>query len=187
MLRELVKDQYNLQIFNYEYIFKNYIERQFIDDLYSYKLLEKKKDSTVRRLFIHHNIHAICDYILKEKKKGKQVLFFDYHNLLEGEILEYIEESRIKSYLNYTYHKIKSTLPMRIYFSTFSFEYFIHKYEKNAGIGIETMLKIRNLAENNGFEKFTFEKVKKFVKREELTFLDKTYFNSLKSKQLLIN
>jgi hypothetical protein len=187
MVKELVVDQHNLQIFNYEYIFKDFIEKQFINDLYSYKLLERKKDSTIRRLFIHHNIHAICECMLRSKKKGKQVLFFDYHNLLDGEIQEYIEESKLKSYLNYTYHKIKSTLPIRIYYCTFSFDYFLQKKTENAGIAKETILKIKSLAENVNYDLFTFEKIKKFVKRENLTFLDKTYFNSLKSKQLLIN
>jgi hypothetical protein len=62
-----------------------------------------------------------------------------------------------------------------------------YKLQENAGIAKETVLKLRSITENNDFERFTFEKIKKFVKKENLTFLDKTYFNSLKSKQLLIN
>jgi hypothetical protein len=187
MLKELVLNQYNLQILNYSYVFKNFIEKEFINDLHSYGLLEKKKDSMSRRLFVHHNIHSVCEFILKSKKKGRQIIFFDYNNLLEGEILDYIDESRLKSYLNYTYLKIRTMLPVRIFYSTFSLDYLNNKHQQNTGISKETILKIKSLAENRDFESFTFEKIKKFVKKEQLTFLDKTYFNSLKSKQLLIN
>jgi hypothetical protein len=187
MLKELIISNQNLQILNYNYIFKNHIEKEFINDLHSYGLLDKKKDSTARRLFIHHNIHSICEFILKSKRKGKQIVFFDYNNLLEGEILEYIDESRMESYLNYTYHKIRTMLPIRIYRSSFALTYLNYKLQENAGIAKETVLKLRSITENNDFERFTFEKIKKFVKKENLTFLDKTYFNSLKSKQLLIN
>jgi hypothetical protein len=78
-------------------------------------------------------------------------------------------------------------LPVRIFYSTFSLDYLNNKHQQNTGISKETILKIKSLAENRDFESFTFEKIKKFVKKEQLTFLDKTYFNSLKSKQLLIN
>jgi hypothetical protein len=187
MLKELTLNQYNIQIFNYSYIFKNFIEKAFINDLHSYGLLEKKKDSTTRRIFIHHNIHSICEFILKNKKKGRQVIYFDYNNLLEGEILNYIDEGRLKSYLNYTYLKIRTLLPIRIYCSTFTLDFLNNKYQQNAGIAKETVSKIRSLIENKDYDFFTFEKIKKFVKKEGLTFLDKAYFNSLKSKQLLIN
>ena len=187
MLKELVLNQYNLHIFNYSFIFKNFIEKEFINDLHSYSLLEKKKDSMSRRLFIHHNIHSVCEFILNSRKKGKQIVYFDYNNLLEGEILDYIDESRLKSYLNYTYLKIRTMLPIRIFYSTFSLDYLNNKYQQNTGISKETILKIKSLAEDRDFESFTFEKIKRFVRKEQLTFLDKTYFNSLKSKQLLIN
>jgi hypothetical protein len=187
MLKELLLNQYNLQIFNYSFIFKNFVERNFINDLHSYGLLEKKKDSTARRLFIHHNIHSVCEFILKSRKKGKQIIYFDYNNLLDGEILDYIDESRLKSYLNYAYLKIRTLLPVRVFYSTFSLDYLNAKHQQNTGLSKETILKIKSLAEDCAFESFTFEKIRKFVKKEQLTFLDKTYFNSLKSKQLLIN
>jgi len=187
MLKELVLNQYNLQIFNYSYIFKSFIEKEFINDLHNYGLMERKRDSTSRRLFIHHNIHTVCEFILKSKKKGKQIIYFDYNNLLDGEILNYLDEGRLKGYLNYTYLKIKTMLPIRIFYSTFSLDYLSTKYLQNTGVSKETILKIKSLAEDRNFEDFTFEKIKKFVKKENLTFLDKTYFNSLKSKQLLIN
>ncbi|NDG29133.1 hypothetical protein EB118_03410 [bacterium] len=187
MHKELVLHQHNLQIFNYNYIFKNDIEKKFIDDLYNYKLTESKKDSMVRKLFVHHNIHSVCEFILKSPKKGKQVVYFDDNNLIDGEILEYVDEDHFKYYLKHVYLKFRALLPLRVYWSTFSFEYFVNKVKENNGIGKETVFKIKSLVENSCFDRFTFEKCKKFVRKEGLTFLDKTYFNSLKSKQLLLN
>lgn len=180
-------NQYNLQVFNYEYIFKNFIEKELINDLYNFKLLNKTKDSTIRRFFIHHNIHSICEFFLKSKKKGKQVLYFDFHNLLDSELSNYIDEDRLLRYFNFVFLKIKTLLPVRIYYSSFSFDYYVSKATENAGIGKETTFKIRSIVDSSNFEAFTFERIKKFVKKEHLTFLDKTYFNSIKSKQLLIN
>jgi len=187
MHKELVLHQHNLQVFNYNYIFKNDIERKFIDDLYSYKLTEVKKSSTARKLFVHHNIYSVCEFILKSTKKGKQVVFFDDNNLIDGEILQYIDEDCLKGYLKHVYLKFRTLLPLRVYWSNFSFNYFYNKVKEDAGIGRETVFKIKSLVEGSCFDKFTFEKCKKFVKKEGLTFLDKTYFNSLKSKQLLLN
>lgn len=187
MLEELILSQHNLQIFNYSYIFKHLIEKNLINDLYEFKLLANKRDSTIRRLFIHHNIHSICNYILKSKKKGKQIVYFDFNNLLDGELLSYIEEDKVKCYLEYVIHKIKNILPIRVYYSTFSLEYLKSKIDKNTGLAKETVARIKNVIETHNYDKFTFEKCKKFVKKQGLTFLDKTYFNGLKAKQLLIN
>lgn len=187
MHKELVLHQHNLQIFNYNYIFKNDIEKKFINDLYNYKLTSNKLDSTARKLFMHHNIHSVCEFVLKSSKKGKQVVFFDDNNLMDGEILEYVEEERLKKYLKHVYLKFRTLLPLRVYWSSFSFDYFYNKVKDNTGLGRETVFKIKSLVETSCFDKFTFEKCKKFVKKEGLTFLDKTYFNNLKSKQLLLN
>jgi hypothetical protein len=187
MLKEVVLEKYNLQILNYHYIFKNIVEVNLINDLYKFKLLDSRKDSTMRRLFIHHNIYGICEFILNTKKSGKQVLYFDFNNLFDTEILNYIEEERFKNYLLYIMNKVKNILPIRVFYSTFSLEFLNSKIKAKSGLGIETVNKIKNLTESYSFDKFTFEKCKRFVRKQELTFLDQSYFNSLKAKQLLIN
>jgi hypothetical protein len=186
MIKEIDLCQHNLHIVDYCYIFKKYVERDFVDNFYALKLQEHKKDSTSRKLFLHYNILAICNYILKINKKGRIVLYFDYHNLLDCEVAEYIEESKLKDFFNHLYLKIKALLPIRVYYSTFSLEYLNTKFQKKDGQAIETLLKIKALSENSNFEKYTFEKCKKFIKKEGLTFLDTVYFNTLKSKQLLL-
>lgn len=186
MLKELELCHHNLHILNYSFIFKKYVERNFINDFFIMKLNEIKKDSTARKLFVHHNILSVCEHILKTKKKGRVVLFFDFNNLLDSEITKYIDESKLNDYFKYVYIKIKTLLPIRIFYSSYSLEYLNEKLVKKDGLAIETFLKIKALSETHGFEKYTFEKCKKFVKKEGLTFLDTTYFNSLKSKQLLL-
>lgn len=187
MIKELVLEEQNIQIFNYSFIFKNFIEKEFINSFFEYKLNEFKKEGMSRKLFIHHNIHSICDFILKSKKKGRQILFFDYNILEESEICNYIEESKLKAYLGYTYHKIRLLLPIRVFQSSFTLDYYETIHRKKTGLALETTAKLNSIIENTGFEKFTFEKCKRFIKKEGLVFLDKAYFNNLKSKQLLIN
>lgn len=187
MQKEVLLNQYNLQIFNFNFIYKTYIEKNYINDLFNYGIHQKVKDSTARKLFIHHNIHSICEFIINEEKKGKQVLFFDFNNLIDGEIIQYIDEDKLKSYFKYVYLKIKRLLPIRIHYSPFSFTYFLELLKKNNGFTKENVLRIRSLVDRDNFDKFTFEKCKRFVKSENLLFLDKIYFNSLKAKHLLIN
>ena len=61
-----------------------------------------------------------------------------------------------------------------------------HLIEKKDGRGVELVNSIRCYIESVNFEKYTFSNVKTFTMKNNLTFLNQTYFNHLKTKQLLI-
>lgn len=185
MLEETVLKEYNLHVVNFNYIFKHYIEKKLINDLYDHRVLAVKS-SVVRKLIYHHVIYELCNYVLKRKQLEKIVIFFNTSELYSLEICQYLPEEILGKYLEMVMRKIKSILPLRIYQSTAAFEYFIHKLAKREGVGREILLRIKHLVDSNDIYKFTFEKCKKFVVREGLLFLDKQYFSNLKSKQLLL-
>lgn len=186
MLKEIVIREHNVHVLNFNYIFKHHIERDLIDDLHRYELLGDRKDTTIKRLFYHHNIFNLCNFLLRSSGKEKLIVFFDCNSIYDTEISKYISEEKVKKYLQMVFKKVKSVLPIRVFDSTFAFDYFVFKFLKKDGIGKETLYKIKKTIDTNDFNKFTFEKCKKFVKREGLLFLDKHYFNTLKSKQLLL-
>jgi len=186
MLKDLLLKEYNIHIINFSYIFNNYIEKDLLDDLYKYELLGEKKDKTIKRLFFHHTIFNLCNYLLKNSGREKIVVFFDSNNVYDSNIAKYMSEEKVKKYLEMVVKKIKTILPIRLFHSTFTFDYFVFKFLKKDGIGKETLFKIKKVIDISDFNKFTFEKCKKFTKKEGLLFLDKHYFNTLKSKQLLL-
>jgi len=185
MLEETILKEYNLHIVNFNYIFKHYIEKKLVNDLYDHKVLTIKS-SIVRKLIYHHVIHELCNYVLKRKRLEKIVIFFNTSELYNLEICQYLPEEVLIKYLEMVIRKVKSVLPLRIYQSTAAFEYFMHKLAKKDGAGREMLLRMKHLVDSSDIYKFTFEKCRKFVAREGLLFLNTQYFNNLKSKQLLL-
>lgn len=186
MMKDIVIKEYNMHVINFNFLFKNFIEKSLIDDLHRYKLLTTADSRTVKRLFYHHIIFNLCNHLLRISEREKMVVFVDFNNIYDSDIAEYLTEEKVLKYLQEVFKKIQSTLPIRIYRSTFTFDYFVFKFLKKDGIGKETLMNIKKVIDINDFNKFTFEKCKKFIKKEGLTFLDKHYFNTLKSKQLLL-
>ena len=184
MLKDVIFKEHNLHIINFYYVFKTQVEKDLIDELHKFELLGDTCSTTIRRLFLHHNIYKLCEYLLKCNSREKIIIYFDQNNIYDSELAKYLTEEKVKKYLELVFRKMKNILPLRIYFSTFSLDYLNNR--KREGIGIETINKIKNMLYKHDFNKFTFERCKKFVKKEGLYFLDKHYFNNLKSKQLLL-
>jgi len=74
-----------------------------------------------------------------------------------------------------------------VFFTNISFEFLHHLLSKNEGRGLEVISNIRSYIDSINLERYTFAKVKTFTKRNNLIFLNKEYFNQLKTKQLLIS
>lgn len=185
MEKELISKESNLILINFNYIFLNLVEKNLLKDLHTYDLLKKPKNPTVRKLFYHHIILNIGNYLLNLKCKEKAVIFFEDNNLYSYEICQYLGEEIVHKIVLQVFKKVDKLLPIRILHSTFTFEYFLHKLSQKSGVAKETLMKCRGIIDNKDFTKFTYEKCKKFTEKEGLTFLNKTFFNNLKSKQLM--
>jgi len=185
--KELILYADNIQIINYNFIFKNIIEEAFLNDLHRYKLVAIKNSTMKKKLFVHNSIYSLCEYLLSLEKAGKQIIFFHLESCLSGAIAEFIDRDVLIKYFNFLFKKIDKLLPIRTYVSLHSFECLKHVLAKKNGFSKDFINEFKNIVNSKNFEKFTFEKCQSFVKKEGLTFLNKTYFNSFKTKQLLIN
>ena len=81
---------------------------------------------------------------------------------------------------------IKKFLPISIFITSYSFEYFYYLVKKFKAEGTEILYSMISLLENTQFDKFTFQKIKNYSKKYGLTFLSNIYFDNIKSKQLLL-
>ena len=187
MHKKLDFKQYNFCLINFDSIFQKKIDTDLVNDLHRYNLLKDRITSDARKFFYHYIILRICETLLNEKSKEKSIIYFNISHLSEDcQIFKHFKEEEILRVLNAVALKIKKLLPVRIYISPYSFDFFTHLIEKKDGRGVELVNNIRCYLESVNFERYTFSCVKTFTMKNNLTFLNQTYFNHLKTKQLLI-
>ena len=176
---------YNINLINCNEIFKDTSDN-IVDDLYKFNLLEKSLNNTiVKRLFIHHTIHHLCEAVLKSESKKKNILFFNNTQLNDISLAKFYNESDIIKSICSVLRKIKDTLPIKVYVSRYSLDYFHYLLESNQGKGYLLLNEVRNAADLDN-SRFTFSKIKQYTKKYELTWLNEEYFNRLSTKFLLI-
>jgi hypothetical protein len=186
MMRKMDFKQYNFRLINFNHLYTKNIEIKLINDLHHYNLLESKIRSDAKKFLFHHIIHGVCEFLLNDKATEKNVIYFNNTQLENFKILKYYKEEDVLKAVNTVLLKVKKLLPIKVFITNISFEFLSHLLEKNDGRGIEVVNGIRNYINSVNIEKFTFNKVKTFTKKNDLVFLNKEYFNLLKTKQLLI-
>ena len=147
-------------------------------------MLETQKiTKDVKTLLTHHLILQICEHILKYKGKEKNVIYFSNTIPPNLQLLKYFSESDLLKVFAKIILQIKKILPIRVHYNHATFkEITTHK----SGHKQELIASIRQTLESTDLSKFSFSKVYYFTKNNNLTFLNKEYFNSIKAKQLLI-
>jgi len=186
MMRKMDFKQYNFRLINFNHLYTKNIEVKLINDLHQFELLGPKIRSDAKKFFYHHIIHSICEFLLNDKTTEKNVIYFNNTQLEGFKILKYFKEEDVLKLINSILSKVKKILPIKVFITNISFEFLSHLLSKNDGRGIEVINGIRDYINNVNIEKFTFNKVKTFTKKNDLVFLNKEYFNLLKTKQLLI-
>jgi len=185
MLKRLDFIQYNFKLINFNSILRK-AEINIVNDLYKYHLLKDRITTTAKQFFYHHLIFELCEFVLNSKSKEKYIVYFNNTQLESTILTKYFKEEDILKLLNQITLKIKRLLPIKVFITNTSLEFLNHLIEKNDGRGIEVINSIRAYIDNVNIERYTFLKVKTFLKKNNLVFLSKDYFNQLKTKQLLI-
>ena len=186
MANTIVFSEYNFKLISFRGIFKA-IDTALINDLYNYNLLENKKITRdVERLFMHYVIHGICEQILKHAGREKVIVYFCKQDLQRLHILNHYSDSDIVKVVNKIIVKIRKVLPVRVYTNGITFRELTLLSKEASGNRDEAICGIRGYLDSIDFANFTFSKAKIFATKNGLTFLSKEYFNTLKSKQLLI-
>jgi len=183
MNKYICHKQENMVLINFNFIFKQ-IEVDFINDLTEYNLIKdykinfSKKD--IKKLFYHHVIFGICEEI-KNSPKHKKVLIIP-PELKECEIFNYCDYDDFNKILLKLLQMLEKCLPFLIHFT--SNDIFIAEIT-DSGESIEFINILSAMIDKKESKTFTFERLKSFSKKWELTFLSKTYFNDVKTKLLL--
>ena len=176
---------YNFNLINCNEIFKTASD-DIVDELYKFDLLEKSLSNTiVKRIFFHYTIFHLCEAVLANNTGRKGVLFFNNTQLNDITLSKYFKEGDIIKTVCNVLNKMKSLLPVKVYISRYSLDYFYHLLESKQGKGHMLLNDMRNTTskDNDGF---TFSRIKQYTKKYELTWLNEKYFNRLSTKFLLI-
>ena len=156
----------NITLINLNDLFLEQIGSKILKDLKTYKLLDKPlTNKDVKKLFYHHTIYNITETIL---------ILSDSQFKNQIDICKYYDEIEVLRFLVTLISKLESMLPIRVVYITAN---------TPASMIIDaSMQKVKTVSNKN----FTFEKIKLFAKRNQLTFLSNDYLNQFKTKQIMI-
>jgi hypothetical protein len=184
---ELHLPQHNLDIINFEKIYKDKIIATLFRLLEEYNITSYSlKNKDFKKLLIHSLIHSLCEEVLHSQKNEKIIVYYCNNTLPNSDINKHIPEEELINFFENIFKKISIILPIKFYITSNAFDYFIYLLSKNRVKGVDILQNIKNIAFNNKNESFTFNKIRKYTKKYGLTFLSEVYFNTIKSKQLLL-
>jgi hypothetical protein len=159
-------------------------ESDLINALFSYKLLQHKKiTKDIKSLFLHYTIFNLCEDIRQIKSVEKTVLYVNDGDLIKCELAAYYTQEQVLKLFKECISYIQKYLPFCIYIGNINFS--CVKLLKN-GEKKEFIFKVKNQANKLDLSNFTFSKMYTFTKKNNLVFLNKEYFNTLKARQLLL-
>lgn len=167
----------SLTVCNFNKFFAHY-EDLIINSMYDYSLLTPKHtlgNKDVKKIFYHHLIKLIVDeFIWSNKSPNKLVMVFNTNSHLHGVAREYYGEKQLIAFLEKFILKLENMLPVRFVLTDKTMDEYIMI---NACLS-----KIKKVSKKD----YTFQKIKLFAKRYDLTYINDNYLNSIKTKQVLI-
>lgn len=177
--------EYNVTLIDYQQIHLSF-EQRLIDELHNLQLLDSLYDLSkdCRKLILHFTIKETVDYLNSYKTTNKLLLYFNNTQFYDSEVLKYIDESVYLKLITKMLLRIRTILPIKVVISSKSLEFFSHLLTIDDGRARGTLIRIVDTVNKFKVENFTFEKVKKFAKVNELNFLSGEYFNNIKTKQI---
>lgn len=183
MLRTVVFSEKNLRLICLSKLYiKN--EPNLINALYSYNLLNVGKlNKDIVSLFLHYSILGVCNEVLEIKSVEKIVLYFNDNDFKKCELLRYFSYKEVSLLFKKLVKCIEKYLPLRLYIGNVEFNHI--KNIKN-GEKEELIVLLQDVVNKVDISRYTFSKLYQFTKKNNLTYLNKEYFNTLKSKQLLL-
>lgn len=159
-------------------------ERCIIDDLWEMDSLDNIKPSNkmFRRLFLYYVIKSACEFVLNYKHREKLV-FIVCNEPVDLEIFEYCHDnSAMVEFINKSAKTISRNLPINFYLSDVSLES-ISQMDSKSG----EFVSLSNTISHNVHKhrNNTFQRIKKFVRDNGLTFLSESYFKDIRTKNIL--
>ncbi len=182
---------YNIKLIDFTGIFQKHIEPDLLSELDEYKLISdgtiNLRSKDVKRVFFHHIIFKLCNYIMSVKGKDKIVII--YSNLVppDKNITNFVSVSELQIFLNRLMLKIIKILPLKILMSPTTFNKIRSDVRRKQGNSAEIINSAISTIENHDISRYTFSRARSFSKRYGLTFLSNNFFKQIKCKQLILS
>ena len=177
---------HNLTVIDFNDLFVEEYQLNILDHLHKFNLLGKPlTNPDVKKIFYHNLIYSICKVLTKEYN-SKPVLVFNNTNICNCSIIEYYNCDDVLAFLTKFIRQLQSMLPVKMYVSAIDVNNLNILLSKKDG---KTLLQVNQLIEEinaSKFKVYTFEKIKKFTVKYQLTFLTDNYFNKLQTKIILV-
>lgn len=176
--------EYNIRLLSFAKIYKD-AEFNLLDDLHRYNLISDfKVNGDVRKLLMHHVILQLCGVLTQYVGSEKNIVYCNFDELSISDLIQV--DGRYIAALERCIRSIEKNLPVRFYKGNIMFKDILLLQKNRSGESEEFFARLRSVYGDSTFNNFTFSKVRLFAQKNGLTFLDKEYFNTLKSKQLLM-
>ena len=177
-------DSRNLCLLNFFDILTE-CENKILDDLYKFDLLDdlSYQKIDVKRIIYYYIILHLCEAVIHRMTFNKIVVIYSEKDIDRTSLCKYCSKFRTASFLKNTLLKIGRLLPLRIYTSSESFDELKYILDHGNGERTETLARIQSCIGKRQVN--TFQNIKQFVKKYELTFLSEEFFHRVKTKNLM--
>lgn len=169
---------HNVEIIDLNHVINDKIGKQILLDLNQYGLLgEKITNTNIKKICYHYLIKEMCDTFIKSTNKC--AYYYNISDSNENILSVNFPNDDIGEFIHKLLKRINNILPIIIYIADVPY----NELETTEGELIVNNI-IQSIYSFNT-SKYTFHKAKKFAEINDLTFLSKHFFGSIKSKRLL--
>lgn len=185
----ILKDQ-TLILVNFQKLFLR-IEKDCLNTLYKYNLVNeetqkiKLTNRDVRTLIFHHIVYGICEEVTNNLHNYRPVILVQNDVVYpDSQFCNYCSCKELNQLILAFLNKLKKVLPVFIFYMPKSIDF--NQLHQEKGEVKELIALLQAGITHHEPNKYTFEPIKKFAKKYNLSFLSKDYFNQLKTKTLII-
>ena len=157
-------------------------EIDIINDIYNIGQLENLKFTNidVKRIFYFHIFKGVCECIDTSTYTGDHVLYYSSCDLKFLELTNYIENFKLKQFLDTLTKHVGNVLPVKFYTTSICFDNFIKS--TSSGEMREHINNIRGLISKRN-KNISTERTRKYLTVQGFSYLNEKYF--AKYKQMM--
>lgn len=175
-------EHYNITVLDFNSLFTQQYQQNIVNLLRSFSLTEKPlRNADVKKIFYHSLTYDLCETVLDNIDR-KIMFVFNTTMLTACDITYYYQEVDIIALLKKYLSKLEKMLPFKICMVKQNI-FILDNSDDKLIITLNGCIQHCN---NIDSKNFTLQKIKKFAKSYDLTFLDKDYLNRFKTKQLAV-
>ena len=163
----------------------NTIEKKMMAELLGYGLHEYTSSCSkdIERLIMHHFIYHLCNVVLNTKGNEKIIFYFTTSAYDRLFLVKFLPEDNLHKIMNSLIRGMKRYLPIRLFQGEITYQ---NIQTSSDGKKQDIIASITSYIQKNDLTRYSFLKAKKFTLKHQLSFLNRDFFNTFKTKQLLL-